>query len=319
MAESVAVADIGGTHIRFALARISGERVDSLSEPVTLRTADHRSLRTAFAAFGEASRQPLPRSLGIGFAGPVTGDRLGLVNNDLVIDRSSLPGELGLDRLVVVNDFAAIGHAVARLGPEHFLHVTGPEVPLPKEGLTTILGPGTGLGIAQLLRLGDQAHVLGTEGGHFDFAPLDAVEDGILAFLRDRFGRVSAERILSGSGLLNIHEALTGGSCRVDDRSLWAAALDRTDPSAVAALARFCLSFGSIAGDVALTHGAHAVVLAGGISQRLRHHLASSDFAERFVAKGRFRRHMEAMPVKLINHPQPGLFGAAAAFAEAYP
>lgn len=103
-----------------------------------------------------------------------------------------------------------------------------------------------------------------------------------------------------------------------DDKALWAAALDGSDSLATAALERFCLTFGAVAGDTALAHGAHAVVIAGGLGLRLSDHLPRSGFASRFVAKGRFEWRMERLPVKLATFPEPGLFGAAAAFAKTY-
>jgi glucokinase len=189
--------------------------------------------------------------------------------------------------------------------------------------VTTILGPGTGLGVAQLLIDGEHRHVIETEGGHVDFAPLDSLEDQILAHLRRSFRRVSVERVVSGSGLVNIYTALAAIEGRAvtppEDNALWAAAMEGRDALAAAALDRFCLALGAVAGDLALAHGANGVVIAGGLGYRLRDHLHKSGFDDRFIAKGRFERRMEAIPVKLVTHPQPGLFGAAAAFARAHP
>lgn len=153
-----------------------------------------------------------------------------------------------------------------------------------------------------------------------DFAPLDSLEEAILARLRAQHRRVSVERIVSGPGLAAIHATIAKLEGRPveprEDKELWTAALDGGDPLAVAALDRFCLSLGSVVGDLALAHGAAGVVLAGGLGARLADHLPRSGFAGRFAAKGRFEAMMAAMPVRLITHPQPGLFGAAAAYAE---
>jgi glucokinase len=142
----------------------------------------------------------------------------------------------------------------------------------------------------------------------------------MLARLRQRHRRVSVERIVSGPGLVNIHEALAAIEGRsvqaMDDKALWAAALSGEDDLAAASLNRFCMALGSVAGDIALAQGAKAVIIAGGIGQRLADVLPRSEFASRFTAKGRFEPMMAAIPVKVITHPQPGLFGAAAAFAE---
>lgn len=161
-----------------------------------------------------------------------------------------------------------------------------------------------------------------TEGGHGDFAPLDAVEDRLLASLRTRFRRVSVERVASGLGLTHIHEVLAATEARAipvrDERELWTEALAGSDGLMTAALDRFCLSLSATAGDIALAQGASAVVIAGGVGLRLVDHLPRSGFRDRFTAKGRFERRMDAMPVKLVTHPQPGLFGAAAASADAF-
>ena len=322
MSRRIAVADIGGTHARFALAEVAGGRVVSLDDPVTLRTSDHASFQTAWQEFCAQSPGQEPGAIGIAFAGPVGGDVLKLTNNPWVIQPALIPEKLNVGDVVIVNDFGAVAHAVAQLGDEYFDHLCGPEGPLPADGVTTIVGPGTGLGVAQLLRDGASYHVIETEGGHVDFAPLDTIEDQMLAFLRRTLRRVSVERIACGSGLANIYGALAaieGKAVRhPDDKALWSAAIEGSDPLAAAALDRFFLSLGAVAGDFALAHGANAVVIAGGLGYRLKDRFATSGFSGRFVAKGRFERRMEAIPVKLVNHPQPGLYGAAAAFAKEF-
>lgn len=315
----VAVADVGGTHARFALAEVEGGKVLSLGEPVTFRTAEHASFQTAWEAFGRHENIELPKALAIAFAGPVDGELLKLTNNPWVIRRALIKERLGVDRYVIVNDFGAVAYAVATLGDEHFRHLCGPERPLPATGVITVVGPGTGLGVAQLLRKADGYDVIETEGGHIDFAPLDLLEDKILTELRRNFRRVSIERIASGRGLWNVYEALGAIEGRDlkfhDEKSLWAAALAGEDSLANAALDRICLTLGAVAGDLALAQGAHGVVIAGGVGLRLADYLSKSGFKDRFISKGRFERRMDEIPVKLITHPQPGLFGAAAALA----
>ena len=323
MTRTIAVADIGGTHARFALAEVDAGHVVSLGEPVTLKTAEYASFRTAWEEFGRQSGGELPAALGMAFAGPVGGELLKLTNNPWVIRPALMEEKLGVTEYRIVNDFGAIAFAVAELGEGDFIHLCGPDISLPREGVTTILGPGTGLGVAQLLIDGEHRHVIETEGGHVDFAPLDSLEDQILTHLRRSFRRVSVERVVSGSGLVNIYNALAAIEGRAvtppEDKALWSAALEGRDALAAASLDRFCLALGAVAGDLALAHGANGVVIAGGLGYRLRDHLHKSGFDDRFIAKGRFERRMEAIPVKLVTHPQPGLFGAAAAFARAYP
>lgn len=321
MTEIIAV-DLGGTHARFAIAEVGGGRVLALGEPVTLKTAEHGSLRLAWEHFGRLAGRPLPRAAAIAVAGPVEGAILKLTNNPWVIRPALIQEKLKVDRWVLVNDFGAVGHAVAQAPADQFRHICGPESALPAQGTISIVGPGTGLGVAHVSRRPEGYFVTETEGGHIDFAPHDAIEDAILRRLRKRYRRVSVERICAGPGLNDIYEALAGLEGEVpharyeDDKALWTAAMAGTDSLAAAALDRFCLALGSVAGDLALAQGAQAVVIAGGMGLRLAQHLPASGFGERFVAKGRFEGKMARMPVKLITHPQPGLFGAAAAFAQ---
>ena len=321
--KQVAVADVGGTHARFALANVEGGKVVSLGEPVTLKTAEHGSFQLAWEEFGRRAGIDLPKNLAIAFAGPVGGEVLKLTNNPWVIRPALIKERLGVDDYVIVNDFGAVGYAVATLGDEHFEHLCGPKRSLPDEGVISIVGPGTGLGVAALLRKPDRYEVIETEGGHVDFAPLDSLEDRILGQLRRHFRRISVERVASGQGLWNLYEALGALEGRDltfhNEKDLWAAALAGTDSLANAALDRLCLTLGAVAGDMALAQGASAVVIAGGVGFRLKDYLPKSGFQDRFIAKGRFERRMDEMPVKLITHPQPGLIGAAAAFAREYP
>ena len=319
--ELVAV-DIGGTHARFAIAEVAHGNVISLGEAVTLKTAEHASLQTAWQAFGEQLGRPTPRAAAIAVASPIGGDVIKLTNNPWIIRPALVKERLAVDDFVLINDFGAIGHAVAQMPDDAFLHLCGPDAPFAAEGVLTVCGPGTGLGVAQVLRTGHGYHVLETEGGHVDFAPLDTLEDAMLKRLRMTFNRVSAERIVAGPGIVAIYETLAeieGRAVqRLDDKAIWSRAFDGEDSLALAALDRFCLCLGAVAGDLALVHGAKGVVIAGGLGLRLKDHFARSGFGERFNAKGRFQSLMAGLPVKLITHPQPGLYGAAAAFAQEF-
>jgi glucokinase len=316
--EIVAV-DIGGTHARFALAEVADGQVISLGDAVTLGTASHSSLQSAWEAFGNRVGQELPRAAAIAVACPVAGEVLKLTNNPWIIRPALINDRLAVDRVTLVNDFGAVSHAAVSVEPKHLRHLCGPDLPLPKHGVVTIIGPGTGLGVAHVLCDDGRHHVIECEGGHIDFAPLDRIEDAILQRLRKRYRRVSVERIASGPGLANIYEGLAAIEERSvqarDDKSLWEIALGGSDSLAVAALDRFCMILGSVAGDIALAQGAQAVVVAGGLGLRLVDLLPRSGFASRFTAKGRFEQMMASIPVKVITHRHPGLFGAAVAFA----
>ncbi|MFW2828899.1 glucokinase [Sphingomonas sp. ID0503] len=319
MTELVAV-DIGGTNARFAIAEVADGRVVKLGPETVFETARHASFQLAWQAFAESAGRALPRAAAIAIASPIGGEVLKMTNNPWIIRPALIPSKLEVDSYTLVNDFGAVGHAVGQAGPEHFRHLCGPDEPLPDAGAVTVVGPGTGLGVASILRRGGHDLVSETEGGHIDFAPLDSLEDAILAHLRQQYRRVSVERIVSGPGLVNIYTALAARDGRAvehrDDKSLWKAAMTGSDGLAAAALDRFCLCFGAVAGDLALAHGAKGVVIAGGLGLRLADHLPRSGFGEQFVAKGRFEGMMSRIPVKLITHPQPGLLGAAAAYAE---
>jgi glucokinase len=310
--------DVGGTHARFARARIDNGRIE-LGEPITLNTSDYASLQTAWEEFARASGGPVPRAASIAIAAPIVGDTIRMTNNSWIFRTDAIDEQLGLDKVTLINDFGAVAHAVARTPEEQLVHIAGPDKPLPERGTVTVVGPGTGLGVAHFHRFPGGYHVQSTEGGHIDFAPLDEIDDRMLAKLRKEHRRVSTERVHSGPGIWEIYQALAAVEKRpvepTDDRTIWERGLAREDSLAVAAVDRFCASLGSVCGDYALAHGASAVVLAGGLGLRLREVLPKSGFGERFRFKGRYTEMMAGIPVKMIVHPQPGLYGAAAAFA----
>ena len=317
MTELVAL-DVGGTHARFARARIDNGRIE-LGEPITLNTSDYASLQTAWEEFARASGGPVPRAASIAIAAPIVGDTIRMTNNSWIFRTDAIDEQLGLDEVTLINDFGAVAHAVARTPEEQLVHIAGPDKPLPERGTVTVVGPGTGLGVAHFHRFPGGYHVQSTEGGHIDFAPLDEIDDRMLAKLRKEHRRVSTERVHSGPGIWEIYQALAAVEKRpvepTDYRTIWERGLAREDSLAVAAVDRFCASLGSVCGDYALAHGASALVLAGGLGLRLREVLPKSGFGERFRFKGRYTEMMAGIPVKMIVHPQPGLYGAAAAFA----
>ncbi|MAL26550.1 MAG: glucokinase [Croceicoccus sp.] len=321
-AQKIVAIDVGGTNARFALAEVDHGSVTHLAEPVTLATGSVSGLAAAWKRFADSQGEPLPRAAAIAVAGPVSAQEIQFTNSHWVIRPADIASELGLDSHLLINDFEAVGHAVAAADPAHFVHLTGPEQ-FPPHGTTTIAGPGTGLGVAALVRRPDGSYrVQPTEGGHIGFAPEDRVEEQILSHVRASLPRVSVERMCSGPAIVYLAESIARIEGLTvpsgDDRELWLSALTGSDPVAVMACERFCMILGAAAGDLALAHGANAVVIAGGLGLRLKDELSKPGFSDRFVYKGRFRGLMEKIPVKLITHPQPGLFGAAAAYAQAH-
>jgi len=317
MTELVAL-DVGGTHARFAKASVSNGTI-KLDEPVTLNTSDYASLQTAWEEFERIATGPIPRAASIAIAAPIVGDTIRMTNNSWIFRTEAVDEQLGLDAVTLINDFGAVAHAVARTPDSELIHIAGPDKPLPEHGTVSVIGPGTGLGVAHFTRYPGGYHVQSTEGGHIDFAPLDAVDDWMMVKLRKEHRRVSTERVHSGPGICEIYRALAAIEKRpfepLDDKTIWQRGIAGEDSLAAAAVDRFCASFGSLCGDYALAHGSSAVVLAGGIGMRLRELLPKSGFGERFRFKGRYTEMMAGIPVKMIVHPQPGLYGAAAAFA----
>jgi glucokinase len=315
----IAVGDIGGTHARFALSELAAGQVPKLGPMRKYRTREHDGLASAWSAFGQDLGEALPRAAAFGIAAPIEGAVLRFVNSGWEVDRHRLKEELGLERLLLLNDFGAVAQAVSVMPREALLPLCGPRTGLPDEGAATILGPGTGLGVSMLVRRGSQVEVIETEAAHIAFAPQTPEEELVERTVRARYGRCSVERVVSGPGLLEIHAALGGGAWDVlDAGSLWTAALDGSDLLAAEALDLLTGCFGAAAGDISLAHGSTAVVITGGLANRMRAHLADARFRDRFVDKGRYRERMERIPVLLATEPEPGLLGAAVAFQRAF-
>ena len=218
------------------------------------------------------------------------------------------------------NDFGAVAWSVPALHPSERLALHGdPDAPL--QGPVTVIGPGTGLGVALLVGGAGHWQAVETEGGHVSFAPLGEEELTIARWFTARFGRVSNERLLCGSGLSHIDAVLRGAvdhgtgqhQALREPADIVTAALEGHDLAARRTLARFCAVLGSVAGDAALIHGSRTVMLAGGIVPRFIPFLRSSAFRERFLAKGRFAAYLESVHIRVITHTGPGLLGAAMA------
>ncbi len=316
------VADIGGTNSRFALSDPDAD-TPALLTPRTLRNDGFDSLESALACY----LQDLPRRparAAIAVASPVDRDDIRLTNLDWSFRRSTLAQRVGLDEVRVLNDFGAVARAVPVLTGGDLVHIAGPERGA-LAGPVSVIGPGTGLGVALLAGSGDagsrdsEAQFVETEGGHASYAPLDDVERDIERSLRERHGRVSIERVLCGEGLAHIDRVLraresgsgVAAAMRRDPAEVTAAALAGSDAFASAAVARFCAILGSVAGDIALLHGARTLVIAGGIVPRFVAVLRDSDFRARMIDKGRMGDYLRAVAVYVVTHAHPGLLGAA--------
>jgi glucokinase len=313
------IGDIGGTNARFALTDLAAGSPQILKEQ-TFTDAGFHNLRDA-AQHYLATTQAKPARAALAVASPIEGDDITLTNRDWSFNRGALQQALYLEDLQLINDFAAIAWAAPHLAATDRIAIHGALVTPPK-GPVTLIGAGTGLGVALLTGSSEQGwHVVPTEGGHASFAPTDDEERRIAAWLRVRHGRVSTERLLSGHGLSNIDACLRGiepveapapqtGSRRSKD--VVDAAL-AGEPDAVHALRRFCRIYGAVAGDAALLHGANTVMIAGGVVLHFLDFFRASEFMDAFTAKGRHADYMRRMAVQVITHPNPGLLGAAVA------
>lgn len=316
------IADIGGTNARFAL-------VDAAA-PVPEVLHAQRLLNADFASLQHAARHYLdtlgvqPRRAAIAVASPVDADEIRLTNRAWSFSRGELREALALDELLLLNDFGAVAWAVPALQPRDCIALHGPPG-APLRGPVTVIGPGTGLGVALLVGSESRGwQVVETEGGHVTYAPIGDEEALIARWLTAHHDRASNERVLCGKGLSHIDAVLRGATHaetgRVDSlrepADVVALALEGRDVAARRALARFCAVLGSVAGDAALIHGARTVMIAGGIVPRFVPFLRSSAFRERFLAKGRFAAYLESVAIQVITHPDPGLLGAAVALRQ---
>jgi glucokinase len=306
------LADIGGTNARFTL--FEGGAIG----PIEVRAvADYPRAADAVADFLARHRQDgAVVAAAIGVAGPVEDGRCDFTNSDWVVDAAELQAEFGFRQVRVVNDFEATAWSLPQLAPADLFSLGGGAgrngAPL------VVLGPGTGLGVACLVP--GRPIVIATEGGHATLATTDARQDAIVRHLRSRFAHVSAERALSGDGLVNLHDAIAAIDGRTvparDSRQISQAALDGSCPVCREALDTFCALLGAFAGDLALMFGARGgVYIAGGIVPRFTDHLAKSAFRTQFEAKGRFKEYLAAIPVHVILRPHPAFIGLASLLA----
>lgn len=308
--------DIGGTNARLAWSSSPGA---PLTDIARYACADHGSLAAAIQRYlSDHGRQQGPRACAIGIANPVTGDEVRMTNHHWSFSISQLKRELAVEQLAVVNDFTALALSLPALGPQDLLPIGG-GAGIAGEAMA-VLGPGTGLGVSGLLPApgGGYLPVPG-EGGHSTLAANDAREAAVIEWLRQRFGHVSAERVLSGPGLVNLYEAVAALEGRAvpqrDPAAIVDAARSGADPLCEEAIDLFCRFLGSFAGNVALTLGARGgVYIGGGIAPRLLPELRASRFRERFEGKGRFQSYLAGIPCLLINATvSPALIGASQA------
>jgi glucokinase len=314
------IADIGGTNVRFAVAREGRYEFQR-----NLEVADYPDFVQA-AMFYQKNKLPRdlrPVSAALAVPGPVSDGVIQPTNLKWRFSRQDLRDKLGLlEGPYIVNDFEATAIGVRHLDAADYTAIGSNRRAL--NGPIAVIGPGTGLGIAGLVPVKGGWLPIAGEGGHATMPATSPAEGRILDWLRDNHpdwdGHVSAERVLSGPGLLNLYEAVCAlantGPVHREDREITAAALAGNDAAAETTLDLFCAMLGTVAGNAAMAFGAvGGVYIAGGIVPRFRDRFARSDFRERFFQKGRLRPYLESIATYLVLHDAPALVGLAS-FAE---
>jgi len=318
--KTLLIGDIGGTNARFALA--NSERPE-FHDAMTLKCADFAWADDAIRHYlGELSADS-PDVICLAAAGPVVENTVQITNNHWTLNAADISADFGIDAVRLLNDFEALAYSIPHLQADDSLSIGLPEhKSLPDDEFNVaIIGPGTGLGAAGLMKRGPILAPIVGEGGHVGFAPKSQVQVEILGALRGKFDRVSVERLISGSGLENIYWALTliHGEHRtqLSAKEIFANGGEGGDVRSAESIHMFFEILGQVAGDLALTMGAvDGVYIAGGIAKRYPELLQNSGFRNAFDNKGRYRAYMERIPTLLITHDEPGLLGAASCALE---
>src|SRR5713226_8025820 len=309
------VGDVGATNARFGLVSPDGAVLHSSN----FACADFAEIGDALDAYlAMGGDLPMPRLGALAIAALITGDQIRMTNHPWNFSVAVLRDRLGLERLVAINDFTAVALALPRLTAGDRMAVGG-GAPVAGRPIG-VLGPGSGLGVSGLIPAGSGWVPLAGEGGHVTMAAANERESAVLELMRRGFDHVSAERCLSGPGLVNLYNSLAALD-RVPAAAYTAAQI--TDPEIGArdllcheATAMFCAMLGTIAGDLALTLGARGgVYISGGIVPRLGARFVESGFRERFEAKGRLRPYLAAIPTYVVTHKLPAFLGCATALS----
>lgn len=306
------VGDVGGTNARLSLVNLAD---GSISNPIIYSAIENDSLESVILKFKQETGAQFDSAC-IAIACPITGDYIKMTNNPWEFSISSMKTSLGLDNLLVINDFTAMAMSVTCLEEDALVKIGGGEPD--RSAPIAVYGAGTGLGVAHVIHVGDQWIPIPGEGGHVDLAPANMSEDMILLALRARIGHVSAERVLSGPGLVNLYEAIAMRNERVrpnlkpSDVTSGALSLP-CDPDCLEALNTFCKLMGRFGGNLALTMGTFGgVYIAGGVVPRFIEFFRNSKFREAFEDKGRFKDFLRRIPVYVITDTKAGLRGAGA-------
>ena len=304
------VIDLGGTNIRFAVCNL---RTGELSELKEFSCQEFIDFDSALMCYFARLKSEV-KHVCIGIACPTDGDVIVMTNLNWQFSKKTIQKKFKLTSLYVINDYTAISLAVPFLSAEEKAQVGGGKIK--KDGVKVVFGPGTGLGVSHLIKFSEKWISLDGEGGHASFTALTHEQTHILFLLQAKFGHVSAERLLSGQGIMNIYLCL----CNLLDKKpqfneskfITAAALNGSCDIAQKTLNIFCQIMGGFAGNLALNLASTGgVYIAGGIVPRFIDFFLSSEFRKYFEDKGRFKTYLSSIPTFLITHNNPGLLGAS--------
>ena len=316
------LADIGGTNARFALLEGSG----AIRDEQVLAADDYPDIVAAVEDYlksvGANAPGTRPEESAMAIAGPITGDLVRMTNHPWQFSAASVRRQLGLNALSFFNDFTALALSLRHL-PAIELEAIGSGRPVPNAPIA-LIGPGTGLGVSGLIPAGGQWIPLQGEGGHATLSVMTEREGAMLARLRQRFSHVSAERVISGAGLVNLYDALCEVDGRIPEPLLPADVTGRADDGScrtcMEAVQMFCNLLATVSGNLVLTLGAvGGLYIGGGIVPRLGRLFSAAHFRDRFDDKGRYADYLAAVPVYLIRAPLPAFVGLAHSFTDPGP
>ncbi len=319
------LADIGSTNVRFArqtqpahfeqIRHYPSNLYRSLEEAVLAYYADCDAERVA----GEPPACKVIRHAAVAIANPIDGDRVRMTNRDWSFSIEATRRKLGLETLLVVNDFTALAMGLPHLSEAHRVQIGGGS---PRQnGVIGLIGAGTGLGVSGLIPAEDRWIALGSEGGHASFSPSDEFEIALLQHAWKTYPHVSVERLAAGPGLRLVYEVVCEQAGKAaeawDTAEIVAHAIGGDHPGCAEAVDRYCAMLGTFAGNVAVTFGAlGGIYIGGGVVPRLGNLFARSSFRQRFEHKGRFNAYLQQVPTFVITAETPALYGAAAILAE---
>lgn len=300
------IADIGATTTRCAVATPGRRKTEHLK---VMANSDFESADDVLGGY-LASLPSKPASGALAIAAPIDGDEVRMSNRNWSFNRLKLGSCLGLERLEIINDFHAVACALPLIGNKDRAEVGVASAY--RRGNRAVLGPGSGLGVGAWIDHGNKGIPLTGEGGHVTLAGRDEQEDSIIARLRERYGHCSAERVLSGPGIIALHSAMHDGEMKTS-REITTGTVD---PKCRATMEQFYRFLGTVSADLAVTSGAYGgLYIAGGIVPANIEQIQASTFRERFEDKGRYRGYMQAIPTYVITDPMPGLTGLTAYIA----